>query len=571
MNWIFLISPLLNLEFKQPEMIEDLSASFLGSLLGRQGVVLTVVLCSLLFPSDLLGQDASLVSIQNGGLVYSTFPMTGQTAAVNVIPDFSHAGYKGGGVVLPNVPVVKTLSPSGGEDLLAIQNAIDSVSSLPLNENGFRGAVLLTAGHYQVNDQLFIRANGVVLRGEGQGVDGTVLHANKREKHNFINVTGTGKGIGLDTTTLQTITSPYVPVGTYSFTILDGSRFTVGDTISVRKTPNQTWIDTLGMGAALCEGVTRKCTPWTISSYTVDNERVVTNITGNTMTVNLPIMDVIESQFGGGEVYKASVPGRIEHVGIENLRIESYFASDEDENHGWSAIRLSRTVNSWVKKVTGQYFGYGTVNIGDQSNFNTIEECAAVNHKSQIKGGRRYSFVINDGMGNLVQRCYTRDGRHDFAMGARITGPNVFVDNYSTDTHADIGPHQRWTVGTLFDNIRGGQIRVRNRLSSGTGHGWAGNTTMFWNLNSYAEDIVVESPEGGMNWGIGCIGQTQGGDGYWESWGQSVLPRSLYYQQLEDRLGVDAVINVTIPEQRKGNIYKMLADWAGEGDLKSSN
>ena len=62
----------------------------------------------------------------------------------NSIPDFSHAGYMGGGVALPDVPVKQTVSPSGGaDDTGLIQAAIDDVSSLPL-ENGFRGAVLLT-------------------------------------------------------------------------------------------------------------------------------------------------------------------------------------------------------------------------------------------------------------------------------------------------------------------------------------------------------------------------------------------------------------------------------------------
>src|SRR5688500_13091906 len=59
------------------------------------------------------------------------------------IMDFSHAGYMGGGVAIPNVPVTRTVKPSGGEDdTVAIQAAIDEVSALPL-KGGFRGAVVL--------------------------------------------------------------------------------------------------------------------------------------------------------------------------------------------------------------------------------------------------------------------------------------------------------------------------------------------------------------------------------------------------------------------------------------------
>ncbi len=77
------------------------------------------------------------------------------------------------------------------------------------------------------------------------------------------------------------------------------------------------------------------------------------------------------------------------------------------------------------------------------------------------------------------------------------------------------------------------------------------------------EEFKVESPLGGLNWGIGCIAQVKEGDGFWESYGTPVQPRSLYLQQLKDRLGEQAVLNITSEEQRNGNIRVHLADWAG--------
>jgi len=67
----------------------------------------------------------------------------------NIIPDFSHAGYMGGGVKLPDVPVRVTVEPGKGNDALRIQAAIDRVSKMPLDRNGFRGAVLLKRGRYE--------------------------------------------------------------------------------------------------------------------------------------------------------------------------------------------------------------------------------------------------------------------------------------------------------------------------------------------------------------------------------------------------------------------------------------
>jgi hypothetical protein len=518
----------------------------------------------LLLPGFGYSQSSSLVWLNGGELEYAPFAMEGQTNAVNSIPDYSHAGYMGGGVALPSVPTVITLSPSGeADDTPMIQAAIDSVEAMPLDANGFRGAVLLQAGCYEV-DQLFIEASGVVLRGAGQSLGtGTILRANLPFQHDFITIQGTGSGFDRDNDSQQDITTPYVPLGTYSFEIEDASDYSVGDTIVLRRTPNQFWIDELEMGQY----------GWTPSSYAIFHERVITDVSGNTLTVNIPIVDVIEDQYGGGEVFKASVPGRIQQCGVENLRIVSYYEPNNpaDEEHAWIGVKLSRTTNSWVKNVTGQFLGYGTVSITSESNFNTIQDCACIDPRSKISGGRRYAFNISDGMCNLFQRNYSREGRHDFVTGSRVTGPNVFLDNYADEVYSDIGPHHRWATGLLFDNVRGGSIRVQNRGSSGSGHGWAGNTTLFWNLLSYTGDIKVESPKGGRNWGIGCQGLEQKGDGFWEQWNDPVLPRSLYLQQLEDRLGADAVANITISEQFDGPIYNLLADWAGGGGFEQAD
>ena len=48
------------------------------------------------------------------------------------IMDFSHAGYMGGGVIIPSVPVKITLSPSPGDNTDAIQKTIDEVSKMKM-------------------------------------------------------------------------------------------------------------------------------------------------------------------------------------------------------------------------------------------------------------------------------------------------------------------------------------------------------------------------------------------------------------------------------------------------------
>ena len=97
------------------------------------------------------------------------------TTQGNTIHDASHAGYRGGGVAIPTVPVRETVWPVAGDNTAHVQAAIDRVSARTPDANGFRGAVLLRAGYYRLATPLRIQASGVVLRGEGMGDTGTVL------------------------------------------------------------------------------------------------------------------------------------------------------------------------------------------------------------------------------------------------------------------------------------------------------------------------------------------------------------------------------------------------------------
>lgn len=505
------------------------------------------------------GNVTSLVYMATSGkLAYNKFANEGETNKDNVVPDFSTAGYKGGGVALPNIPVKKTINAIAGDNRLNIQNAINEVKNLPADANGFRGAVLLQSGNYDVEGTLVIDQSGVVLRGMGQGPTGTIIKATKKVQHDLIELKGTGSGLTEVAGTRKKITTNYVPTGALSFDIESTVGYLVGDVIAVYRVPNVDWINALDMAQY----------GWTAQDYAVSHERKIVAINGNTITLNAAVVDPMQSKYGGGFIYKTNVSGRISNSGVENLRVSSYYANDDDEDHGWNGIVLTRTEHCWVKQVTAQYFGYAAVSLSTLSVFNTVEECAMLEPKSQTTGSRKYSFNLEAGASfNLFQRCYTNGGRHDYVSGSRVPGPNVFLDSYSINTKADIGPHHRWATGILFDNIYGGEIHVQNRKAMGSGHGWAGAQTMFWNCKSSNYDIKVESPVGAKNWGIGCTGPQKNGAGYWESWGTNVLPRSLYIAQLSDRLGSAAVNNVTTAAQRNGSMYELLKNWAGQGKL----
>ncbi|MGN6554867.1 MAG: hypothetical protein ACTHLW_14260, partial [Verrucomicrobiota bacterium] len=178
----------------------------------------------------------------DGKLVYAA------DAEGNVIPDFSNCGYGGGGVALPMVPVRVTLHPEprNSDDTRRVQAAIDQVSRLPLDDAGFRGAVLLSRGQYRIEGSLRIAASGVVLRGEGTTTTGTVLLGVGTGQRTLILVRG-DEGPQEVNDTRQSITTACVPVGARTLEVPKGAGFKVGDKVIVSRNGNEAWIHEIGM------------------------------------------------------------------------------------------------------------------------------------------------------------------------------------------------------------------------------------------------------------------------------------------------------------------------------------
>lgn len=134
-----------------------------------------------------------------------------------------------------------------------------------------------------------------------------------------------------------------------------------------------------------------------------------------------------------------------------------------------------------------------------------------------------------------------------------MPGPNVFLDCKSERDHATSEPHHRWSVGGLYDNVQAA-MAVQDRQWMGSGHGWAGANYVMWNCGG---SLVCQQPPTAQNFAIGFVGAKSKGafarpDGFWESFGQHVEPRSLYLQQLQDRRGTEAVRNVSRNEWEAG-------------------
>ncbi|MGD8239551.1 MAG: hypothetical protein PVH68_13410 [Armatimonadota bacterium] len=463
----------------------------------------------------------------------------------NCVPNFSDCGYMGGGVRIPDVPVRATLEPAEDDDGGRIQRAIDRVAELPADEDGFRGAVLLKRGTYQIAGTLRIAHSGIVLRGEGQGEDGTVLVAAGTGKRTLITIAGEDKRTEAPKTRRR-IAQRYVPVGARTFRVARTKGLEVGDAIIVRRPSTRKWIHYLGMDRIPPKRDGGRVVQWRPGSKDLAFDRVITAIERKKITIDAPVCNAFQRKYGGGYLYRYDFPGRISQVGVEYLRGVSEYKHETDEDHAWSFIGFRAVANAWVRQVTAEHFGYSAVGVSRRCKWITIEDCECLDPISKIAGSRRYSFALTGEL-TLVQRCYARHGRHDFVMHSVVPGPNVFLDCTAEKAHSDTGPHHRWATATLFDNVRveGNAINVRNRGNSGTGHGWAGAQMVFWNCT--ADGITCQKPPTAQNWAIGCSAQKQSGDGYWECSGQPVQPRSLYLAQLRDRLGPQAVANISRP------------------------
>ena len=470
------------------------------------------------------------------------------------IGDFSHCGYRSGNVPLPDVQREiaasrwVTVNPADGDDTARIQAAINTVKAMTPDANGWRGVVHLTAGEYQLDNTVVIDASGIVLKGAGDSATtGTRLRATATRQYVLVNVTGSGSHATVANTTRNLI-QKLVPAGARTFEVDSAAGFAAGQTVRIQRPSTVDWIADIDMDLLGPQsGGAADDVPWTAGSKDLFFDRVVTNVDGNWITVDAPLPQTFESVYGGGKIWRYTWNGRIQQVGVEGLYGFSDYSSATDENHAWTFIRFAATQHGWVRDTTAQYFGHNAVLLTGGAKWITVTDSQCLDPISEITGGRRYAFSNEGAELTLFINCYSRRGRHDFVFGSTVEGPNAYVQCKADTAYSDTGPHHRWAVGGLFDNIAvsGNAINVQNRGNLGTGHGWAGAYTTVW--NSAAASFRVRNPPTARNWLIGSVGPTYASqypvgadpEGTHESSGsagKNVHPRSLYFAQLQQRM-----------------------------------
>jgi hypothetical protein len=496
------------------------------------------------------GWQSAVVSYgADGHLVYQ------EDAERNRIPDFSFAGYRNGEVPLPQVATVKEIEPIDGDDTAHVQAAIDEVGAMPLDAAGLRGALLLRAGEYQIAGTLEVAARGVVLRGVGDGSDpaaNTILRAVGNTPHQrTVLVVGSGTSSRwrdeVDGSRTD-ITSDFVAVGARTFDVVDASHLAIGDNVIVVHPCTSAWLTAVDHGGTAADA------PWTVDSQPLYFSRYVTGLSGNTVTVDVPLYNHLDRSLAQSYLFVADRSSIVTNLGVESLRVDIETAGGSDENHAWNALAFVGVEDAWAVNTTTLHFGLSGVIVQTGSRI-TVANSRALDPVAQVTGSRMYNFNASPGQQLLFTGCEATNGRHHFVSnGTSWVSGVVFHECTSRGAYTSSEGHRRWSMAMLFDNVVETDVRsnglrligLYNRGDWGTGHGWALAHSVAWSYDVGSGLGIVQKPPTAQNYAIGGAGEFTGSappapydqpEGHIEGVGTpNLVPASLYRAQLRDRL-----------------------------------
>lgn len=477
-----------------------------------------------------------LATLLLAGLGVVTTAKAGKEKQVYIPMDYSTCGYHASETAIPDVANAVYVECSDGDMHDILQKAIDYVSSLKPDKNGRRGAVLLGAGTFNMDKPLRISESGVVLRGSGQ--DKTTIVKRGIDRGALLYIEGDMSMSGGDTIAID---GTKTPAGATTLTIASAKGLKTGDRIRIVRPSTREWIESLG---CYDFGGDLDYTGWKPGDIDITWDRTIVSATGNSITIDAPITTTLDQKYGGGYLITGYNQGEITECGIENMTLVSEHNTwnPKDEDHCWDAIWMDNTRDCWVRRVNFRSFAGSAVNIQKNTSRITVEDCIASEPVSEVGGWRRGVFITR-GQQTLIQRCVSRKGIHDFAAGFCAAGPNAFVQCEGEESLGFSGSIGSWAAGLLFDivNIDGNDIAFKNLEQFQFGTGWNTANSMLWQCTGstlwcYSPDADNRSSANGC-WG------TLTGNAEWTSSNEHVQPRSLFYAQLEKRVGEGKAIN----------------------------
>ena len=546
-------------------------------------------------------KDDKAAVLKGDGGDFASLLLLDEVADVDRIPDFSRVGYKYGDEAIPSPSVAATIDVAAIKSAISSKTASDTTDFIQqtidrIGSSG-GGAILFKNGTYNVSRILFMDSNNVVLRGESES--GTIIKHNATLQAPVIFIGRTvlrktgenppsdgsytfiaGRRVnvskmkamgnegsssfgsvyittyspaisGMSIGSNSPIVEDYVPLGRLYVEVRNPRIFSVGDNVRIHRKPTEKWLDDIGMTKIADNGRSSQGSgtyQWDVSTYTMDWTRKVVGIQGNRVFLDSPVAQSLDRQYGGGDLQHYSWD-RVTGCGVENLSIDCkydktnvYNGKETDEFHAWQAVQIKAAENCWVRNVTSRHMGYALAEMGPGARCITIEKCSSLSPVSAVQGARRYAYCCTGGSELvLVKDCICDDDRHSFVTNGTALGPNVFTNCKSTHGNNVVGPHWGWASATLYDCVEADtNFEAQDGGCQGTGHGWRGMTTVFWNVTT-TKQIVAQSTWGtcsacgttwnrtsvcskcgatvvpsGRNFAVGCTGTKVSHTVYWD-------------------------------------------------------
>ena len=498
----------------------------------------------------------------------------------NFLHDFSHAGYHGGGLPLPNITeniVDVTLPPYSadfkglGDATSSLQQALDDVGAAG------GGVVYLPPGTYRIappqgkDNALTISYSNTILR--GAGADSSFLFNDQsymRQKSviymapqwaSWFSSAGQSTEIRYDLTEPTRV----IPVESVS-------GYHEGDDVVVLNTATDAFIAEHGMTGMwttdAMKGVAHKRR---IDSVDTDRRLLILD---SPTRYPLKKRDL-------ARVHKAKP--HLAECALENLSI----GMRENPKEGWEeedynvtgtgaydahfaqAVRIEFVENSWVKGVRTYRPEVNTLDVHLLSNMLLLNMCRHITvdscdfQKPQYEGGGgngyMYTLHSND---CLIRNSRANDSRHNYDFKYPYSNGNVILNCRAEHSKYSSDFHMYLSMSNLFDHttVNGDYLESVFRPYGSPIHGHSSSQSVFYNTvgEQYhpARDYIVESRQYQTGYIIGTSGEafqvrtdplagSQGGYSYDSSprdfvegvgEGADLRPVSLYLDQLDRRL-----------------------------------
>jgi len=481
--------------------------------------------------------------------------------------DFSYAGYHNGADEPPRVAgpvfhVVAGFSADGtgsADATQALQSAIDAAAQAG------GGVVHLPAGLYRCDGMLTVAASGIVIRGEG--AEATRLYFTRAEgmsNKSHVAFRGAVKREG---------DMPLLADGeNRAFTVqaAGAGDLAVGDEVSVGWVITDTFVAEHGM-TGTWQAFNGQWKPFfrrTVAA--VDRSK-----RPHTVTFDVPLRYPAQVR---DEASLRRETGYLAECGLEDLAI----ANAVDWNAAWDEVRVHAVTfqgvkDCWIRGVVsfpsplpeakGYHLQNGGIKVLDAKRV-TVADCRMAKAQNRGGGGCGYLYEISRSNEVLTRDCAAEDGRHNFIQNWDFgTAGCVWLrctSRGSRDMKGRRDPiglpayceyHHSLAMACLVDSCTftdGWYGGNRRHWSSGAGH--SVTQSVYWNTRGgrlrscqYGPGYVIGTTD--VKARTHLFGPSANGTGPKDhvegcGRGQSLVPQSLYEDQLEQRHLAASAANV---------------------------